>query len=697
MAERDLHPEPCMTPSSLRFLVLFAFVGCCLSCTSIANSIADSVLSNLEGPTDKELPPTAEPIVPTSEVTSIIGGNGTVLDCSIPPPVSWLVFERKDSQEPISLRMRQACLFHDYCYRHGNATYSYTQADCDYMLQEHAYRICRQICLRDDDDGSCANRDQVEACDTDAKKVLLGVWIFGSTAFHSANPRDPTVKPSTYFEFDPLPDPRREFTVGRALASDVVEQSCGVRKSLFLFRVRPGGTRVSRVDWKLGPSGSCEPVLTSERLPGEPELRTVPPRVVRDGAGSDWLVWWRRHSQTNTDARLLAMSPKRTPFEHWSNQFFEEGNGDTWQGSRHLHVDPLIVSGLPLPGEGYSSSLVLGGLSTQAAGDGTPLRWIEIELADRVTNSSNTSHSLEGLDSELSHWHRNFATPPLAIPSAGAEGTGHIVWTSRGHGDEGEGYEDSATIYVASLADLASIASEDTDSASHAATKRPLPGLPVRIHSGKIANFDLSLEPVSVIAVPENRPPRLLSLKSRGPNLETRESAIPLAESAPGSQFTESSFSGDLPFEKWMDRPPVVLEPSTHNRGSRILLSRVVDEREVDSTNDHNSTVMEFALVERLDPGWSVPEFTRCSFEAPCKGLEHRKCADARKRLRQRLTTRQMISADLVGDDSPDVLLLSPAAPEDTLLLTGHSDEDGYRLEFDPRFRSRETIHCRRP
>jgi hypothetical protein len=687
-----------MIRSGRRFLAYLALAASCTACTSIANSIANSILSNLEGPADKELPPTAEPIVPSPDVTSIIGGNGTVLDCSIPPSVSWLAFERKELQEPISLRMRQACLFHDYCYRHGNATYGYTQADCDYMLQEHAYRICRQICLRDDEDGSCkSDPGEIEACDTDAKKVLLGVWIFGSKAFHSANPRDPTARASPYFEFDPLPDPRREYTVGRVLASDSVDQSCGVRKSLFLFRVRPGGTRVSRVDWKPDSSGSCKPVPTLERLPGEPELRTVPPRVVQDGAGRDWLVWWRRRSQTNTDARLLAISPTRTPLGHWSNQFFEDANDHTRRGSRHLHVDPLIVNGLPLPGQLDSRSLSLGGLSTQAAGDGTPLRWIEIDLADRAENSSNTSHSLQGLDPELSHWHRSFAAPLLAIPVAGTKGTGHVAWTSRGHGDEGEGYKDSATIYVGSLGGLPPGPADDAERASRPATELPAPGPPISIHSGRVANFDSSLEPVSVVAVPESAPPRLLSLKSRDANLETLESPIPLSEDAPDIRFTESSFPGELPFEKWMDRPPVVLEPSTGDRGSRILFSRVVDENEVDSTNDRDSTVMEFALVERLDRGWSVPDINRCAFDAACKGLEDRKCADARKNLRRRLATRQMIAADLVGDDSPDVVLLSPAEPEDTVLLTGHSGDDGYLLASDPRFRSREAIHCKRP
>ncbi len=29
-----------------------------------------------------------------------------------------------------------------YCYRHGAATYGYTQADCDYLLKSNSFRIC---------------------------------------------------------------------------------------------------------------------------------------------------------------------------------------------------------------------------------------------------------------------------------------------------------------------------------------------------------------------------------------------------------------------------------------------------------------------------------------------------------------------------------------------------------------------------
>ena len=101
--------------------------------------------------------------------------------------------------EPVSLQYRQACVFHDFCYRHGQATYGYSKADCDYLLQEYAYRLCRQIYGDDPGEEACRERGRV---------VLLGVNLFGGESFaHGYR--------STYFEFDPYPHRANDYVVAR--------------------------------------------------------------------------------------------------------------------------------------------------------------------------------------------------------------------------------------------------------------------------------------------------------------------------------------------------------------------------------------------------------------------------------------------------------------------------------------------------
>src|SRR5262245_9805806 len=91
---------------------------------------------------------------------------------------------------------RQACVFHDLCYRHGLATYGYTQNDCDQMLQEQAARICTNV-------GG-------EACQLNAKKVLAGVSNGGFGSYQSW-------RTSTYYQFDPMPAASEQMTVARVI------------------------------------------------------------------------------------------------------------------------------------------------------------------------------------------------------------------------------------------------------------------------------------------------------------------------------------------------------------------------------------------------------------------------------------------------------------------------------------------------
>jgi hypothetical protein len=167
------------------------------------DKIADHVLAHVDLPLDFELPvtPTSYPSGPTT--AAVIGGRGHGLDCSLPPGAGY-AFRPHPGAAPVALRFRQACAFHDFCYRHGLATYGYQQNDCDEMLQEHSFRICRYV---------FGDEKTIDECRLEAKKITLAVRLFGSDAFQGWGN-------STYYEFDPFPVRASRFSAARLLTRE---------------------------------------------------------------------------------------------------------------------------------------------------------------------------------------------------------------------------------------------------------------------------------------------------------------------------------------------------------------------------------------------------------------------------------------------------------------------------------------------
>ncbi|AME26336.2 hypothetical protein AXG89_20840 [Burkholderia sp. PAMC 26561] len=186
-------------------------------CTWITDKIANKVYSSLERPFETEAPATFVSYPSSTETEAIIGGEGRGINCSI-PSIGDLAFKRPDGVSDIRLRFRQACVNHDFCYRHGFATYGYTQNDCDTALQESAYRLCRQIQRGGGNDSKGEFEGGINPysyCETEAKKVLLGVALGGSGSYKAAGR-------STYFEYDPMPERADNYVIARALPSDAV-------------------------------------------------------------------------------------------------------------------------------------------------------------------------------------------------------------------------------------------------------------------------------------------------------------------------------------------------------------------------------------------------------------------------------------------------------------------------------------------
>lgn len=126
-------------------LVLIGMTAFTLQLDVFGRIAADQILANAIRPSGREMPTTSDAIPYASADIQIVGGMGLGINCSLPPMLEGLAFPTRNEASPIGLRMRQACSYHNYCYRHGAATYGYTQADCDFALQVQAFRLCSFI------------------------------------------------------------------------------------------------------------------------------------------------------------------------------------------------------------------------------------------------------------------------------------------------------------------------------------------------------------------------------------------------------------------------------------------------------------------------------------------------------------------------------------------------------------------------
>ena len=174
---------------SLAAIAVVAAVG-----VYLPGFLTDSIYKNVDDINDGEMPPTVTSFQSGPEVVSTIGGSGEGLNCSLPSWANMFFDGSKDANGKRHLvlqRFRQACVFHDLCYRHGLATYGYNQNDCDRILQNAAFRLC--LYIRNGAEAGSSAR-----CQSDSKMILAGVSIGGYGAYRAWDR-------STYFEFESDP------------------------------------------------------------------------------------------------------------------------------------------------------------------------------------------------------------------------------------------------------------------------------------------------------------------------------------------------------------------------------------------------------------------------------------------------------------------------------------------------------------
>lgn len=258
------------------------------SCSSFGNWLSKSIYPNLQVAYDNEPPATPTFYTPSAQLSGVLGGQAGGISCSIPWQIKPLFFQRTGNNADVNLQFRLACSYHDLCYRHGWATYGYSQADCDFALQENAFRLCRLISLPANSSG-VARQNALEACRDRARKVLLGVRFGGGKSFKAGSD-------STYFEFDPMPVRADNFGVVRWLKGEA-GHGHNLRGSFRHLQYNHG-----RVSEKAVPGSDISIVAAYPRA-----NISTPPYIVLTGT-YDHLYAASRQGSTNTEVDLLELT-----------------------------------------------------------------------------------------------------------------------------------------------------------------------------------------------------------------------------------------------------------------------------------------------------------------------------------------------------------------------------------------------------
>ncbi|WDU65604.1 hypothetical protein LRS56_14845 [Pseudomonas poae] len=656
-------------PLSILGLAMLAVVltTAVTGCSGIFNGIADTLLANEVRFDDRETPRTAYALSASADQVQLVGGQGSGLSCSLPTGLQTLAFTRGSHQAPIALQMRQACAFHDYCYRHGNATYGYSQADCDFMLQQQAFRLCKYI----------NPNATISDCETNARKVTLGVRLGGFGSFKSARATEDE-KASTFLEFDPYPvraNAHRVLRIADAPRQWVNEGL--LPKAAYYFDIRPSGSLVHVLGWK--PEGGQ--VCSSFELPAAYDAINGPPMVVRDEpGGKDWFVWWKRSQLSGTAGGFALLPPGwasrndwaqaaggiqlRTPAGHCENTAMW-GRGDTAPAAAPLafaiHNQDLKFSEVhPVNGASTPGFVRLMGLSTHSCGPSegikdrspcvvdivfdTTQRQIREAPAGRHLYSIAERNCISDPDDHTSKDHcdryRNYVGAPFVVGQASPP---FLLWMRRGTGN-GEGYEDGAMVRRYTVAK---------------------PGTEVATNLGEqtLKAFPEAMEPAFVTQATATNP-TFVSVMAGGSGVQLQMQKAVLNGEQLKAATLECLRGAPL---SWLQRPVHLVPDLSDASRSYLVLSRV----RVSDTHSNplaQGAELEIAVATLtadscLDSGVQMsayPEFFK-GFSTKQERLDAGKASGAAKveavgRYAERVRGGQMVLADITGDRIPDLV-----------------------------------------
>ncbi len=673
-----------------------ATIGSFTSCTAFFDKIADTVLANEVRYDDRESPPTPYAIAASGDGVQLAGGQGYGLSCSLPRGAQALAFSRTAEQAPIALQMRQACAFHDYCYRHGNATYGYSQADCDFMLQQQAFRLCKFI-----------NADAtISACETNARKVTIGVRLGGFGSFKRARALQDE-KASTFLEFDPYPVRASNFRVVRIADAPRQWVRDGLLpKAAYHFDIRPSGTLVHILGWK--PTGGMV-VCTSFELPASYNSINGPPMVVRTtGVGEDWFVWWKRGELAATHGHFALLPPGRATREDWVTatggfaSHMEPGqcepkspwgsDGDALGTGPLAFVTPnvdLEFSELhPVNGANTLGKVRLIGLSTHSCNKvdrslclvdvefDTARRQLRKEPASptlyRAVERNCSSANRDGQPRDSCDRYRNYVGAPFVVAH---EGQPSLIWMRRGAGN-GSGYEDGAAVRRYAIGKTR----EDpaTDLGEMALTA-----------------FPETMEPAFITDASSASPIFVSLVTGKDGFTMLAQRAVPKGEHS-DSVALECFHNPD---PSWLRRPPALVQDPKDRSRSYIVFSRV-RLNDVENKVFPPTAVLDVAVATLASGACSgVHEATFAAFFGSFSAADELAAAaaaagepsDARVgeareafgRFAERVRGGQMVLADVTGDGLPDLVQIArmPGTRQfRSALLLGSIDTSGLRF-----------------
>lgn len=655
--------------SILAFMALTVVVTISITgCAALFDKIADTVLANEVRFDDREAPRTPHAIAASGDGVQLLGGQGHGLSCSLPPGAQALAFHKEERQAPIALQMRQACAFHDYCYRHGNATYGYSQADCDFMLQQQAFRLCKFI---------NANAS-ISECETNARKVTLGVRLGGFGNFKRARALEDQ-KASTFLEFDPYPMRASALRVVRIADAPRQWVRDGLLpKAAYHFDIRPSGSLVHVLGWK--PTGAV--VCASFELPGSYSAINGPPTVIRDASGGeDWFVWWKRGELASTGGQFALLPPGRAMRQDWvkaAGDFVphaQPGQCESkalWSGDGvapgtplaafvTLNVDLNFSELHPVHGTNTPGVVRLMGLSTHSCskGDRSPcLVDVVFDTKQRQFRKEPVSPTLyraverncsnadpDGRPRDSCDRYRNYVGAPFVVPS---ESEPFLIWMRRGAGN-GDGYEDSATVRRYAIG-----------------KSRQEPA--VDLGELTLTAFPEAMEPAFITNAASNKPAFISLIAGKNDFKLLAQTATRKGEP---SQVTALECFRN-PHPSWLQRPPALIQDRQDGGQSYIVFSRA-RLNNIEHKEFTPAAILEVAVAtikngactgvrEAAFPAFFerfVADKERAAALAVAKEPNDTSVGEAKETFGQfaeRVRGGQMVLADITGDGVPDLV-----------------------------------------
>lgn len=359
----------------------------------------DAIYKNVEDILDGEMPPTVVSFQSGPEVVSTIGGSGEGMNCSLPPGLDVFFDGSEDAagnRHLVRQRFRQACVFHDLCYRHGLATYGYNQSDCDRVLQNQAFRLCLYVRNDGPQKGVSAaerNARNAERCQTDSKMILAGVSLGGHKPYRAWDR-------STFFEFESDPSRSNGFSVSRvvdhpfkfvdgleakyASESDQIiltfinkrsnlTVTCPTCQDLVLQKWTRLPEEASEEMKSVGIKSLPQALLMNQDLKLSatgpvwlpPRRRHAAPHLLIDTAGKNHLIWMSRNTPENTiSCIVLTHAAQLLTHTLPQRDYCNEGARSPL---KLLEVDMFSTSPLPMeiPGAPADDSIIATGLSVQ--------------------------------------------------------------------------------------------------------------------------------------------------------------------------------------------------------------------------------------------------------------------------------------------------------------------------------------------